>query len=574
MNNKENQNLKTPTKKTSDKEKENEKKENGKEIKEEVAKQKGIIQFQKEENDDMISKKDEQMDKNIELELLRKKHTDINDDTPSVNNKKDSNIYSEKGKYYGYIKPISQIDDTDKAKNYKIEENKNLKKEKGEEKLKEQYYNELKEIKKFEEEINRKEDLIKIKIEKEKYLKNYLPYAKERLREKIESFDINKIKEEENKLIEQEKILSQKEEKLKRKIEFYIPPNSPPLLIGLKNIGSTCYMNATLQCFSNTKKLTEYFLYDYEEDKNKILSNEYYHLLKELWKKENNNKSCNPTSFKKILSKMNNIFSGKEANDSRDLINFLLEKFHKELNEVKNNNSSIISNDISQIDQVNENTMLNLFLKNFGENYNSLISNLFYGISKTKSQCSSCEFVKFNFQIYSFLEFQLQQVNQYFFNNSKRPLFTHDNKNPDIDLYECFEYYSRTDNNEMYCNVCNKKCNLSFSNSLYSGPNYLIIILNRGKGASYECRVKFPKQLNLFNFITTKDLFPYYELYAVICHLGPSSIDGHFVAYCKNRIDNKWYLYNDDKVSICNNTQQYNDGMPYILFYKLIKMNS
>ena len=153
----------------------------------------------------MISEKD---DKNIELELLRKKHTDINDDTPSVNNKKDSNIYFEKGKYYGYIKPISQIDDTDKANNYKIEENKSLKKEKGEEKLKEQYYNELKEIKKFEEEINRKEDLIKIKIEKEKYLKNYLPYAKERLREKIESFD-NKIKEEENKLIEQEKILIQ-----------------------------------------------------------------------------------------------------------------------------------------------------------------------------------------------------------------------------------------------------------------------------------------------------------------------------------------------------------------------------
>ena len=267
MNDKENQNLKTPNKKMSDKEKENENKENGKEIRKENAKQNEIKQFQKDEN----GERDEQMDQKLEFELLRKKHTDISDDTPNENNKKNSNIYFEKGKYYGYIKPISQIDDTDKAKNYKIEENKSLKKEKGEEKLKEKYYNELKEIKKFEEEINRKEDLIKIKIEKEKYLKNYLPYAKERLREKIESFDINKIKEEENKLIEQEKILSQKEEKLKRKIEFHIPPNSPPLLIGLKNIEATCYMNATLQCFSNTKKLTEYFLYDYEEDKNKIL---------------------------------------------------------------------------------------------------------------------------------------------------------------------------------------------------------------------------------------------------------------------------------------------------------------
>ncbi len=33
-----------------------------------------------------------------------------------------------------------------------------------------------------------------------------------------------------------------------------------PILRGLNNIGATCYMNATLQCLSNTKPLTEFFL--------------------------------------------------------------------------------------------------------------------------------------------------------------------------------------------------------------------------------------------------------------------------------------------------------------------------
>ena len=38
-------------------------------------------------------------------------------------------------------------------------------------------------------------------------------------------------------------------------------------------------MNATLQCFSNTSLLTDYFLKSFkykENDKNKIISNEYY----------------------------------------------------------------------------------------------------------------------------------------------------------------------------------------------------------------------------------------------------------------------------------------------------------
>ena len=120
----------------------------------------------------------------------------------------------------------------------------------------------------------------------------------------------------------------------------------------------------------------------------------------------------------------------------------------------------------------------------------------------------------------------------------------------------------------MYCNNCNKLCDALYSSLLYSGPNYLIINLNRGKGAIYECKVIFPSQLNIINYLTFKNGITVYEWYAVICHLGPSSMSGHFVAYCRNRIDNKWYLYNDGIVTLCTRQYQYNDGMPYILFYR------
>ena len=195
-----------------------------------------------------------------------------------------------------------------------------------------------------------------------------------------------------------------------------------------------------------------------------------------------------------------------------------------------------------------------------------------------QSQCKGCNVIKYNFQLYSFLEFPLQQVNQYYYNNGKRPLYTNDGKNPDVDLYECFEYNRKIDlmtgDNQMYCNICNKQCNSTYVTSLYSGPNYLILHLNRGRGAVYECKVIFPERLYLFNYITFRQGVTAYELYAVICHLGPSSMSGHFVAYCKNIIDNQWYLYNDGIVKICTRSQQYTDGMPYILFYRILKSNN
>lgn len=44
------------------------------------------------------------------------------------------------------------------------------------------------------------------------------------------------------------------------KLKFEVMPNAKRGVVGLYNLGNTCYMNSALQCLSNTWPLTKYFL--------------------------------------------------------------------------------------------------------------------------------------------------------------------------------------------------------------------------------------------------------------------------------------------------------------------------
>ena len=361
--------------------------------------------------------------------------------------------------------------------------------------------------------------------------------------------------------------------------------------IGLANIGATCYMNATLQCFSHTTKLTNYYLEP--KKKNFVTSNakkfsrEYYEVIKKLWiKTYNNNKNYySPDRFKNILSQMEPLFQGIAANDSKDLVNFILQTLHSELNAA---NSQIQNNFNHNLNQLDEKSMLNNFLQEYQKNQKSIISDIFFGISETKTECVNCLKLRqmqgysnhryiYNFQIINFIIFPLEEIRKAKYQNNFNIFntFLMGNNNNEVNLYDCFDYYQKVElmsgENEMWCNYC--KCNSPsyYSTSIYSSPEIFILILNRGRGNIYNVILNFSEIIDIGNYVKMKlNNNVIYHLYAIVTHIGPSSMAGHFIAFCKSPIDGKWYKFNDaivDYVGDFNNNVS-NFGTPYILFYE------
>ena len=439
--------------------------------------------------------------------------------------------------------------------------------------------------KKLEKEIKEKEEIM-IKIEK--YLKNN--------NNKIEMIKENKkLKLDNSKLKERIKELEEENEKLKngqKKIiklkikskDKVIFPKTPTL-IGLNNIGATCFMNSTLQCLSQTKELTYYFLN--KDNKDRIINNNialknkddlqlspiYLELIQKLWD-ENGPRSFSPNKFMNTIEKMNPLFKLGQAGDAKDFIIFILEQIHKEL---KSPLSGINQIDIAlnQYDRLNA---FNYFFNDFKKEC-SIISDIFFGFNETTNECLNCKNIYnmnglcnpicYNYGLFNCLIFPLEEV------KNMKNINIQNNLNNTVTIYDCFYYNQKsemfTGENRNYCNICKQLYDSIYTTNIFIGPNNLILILNRGKGNIYNVKLEFSEIIDISQFIMQKDKPQiFYSLYGVITHIGQSGPNAHFVASCKSSIDNKWYRFNDAFVNPITNIQKeiIEFGTPYILFYQ------
>ena len=271
---------------------------------------------------------------------------------------------------------------------------------------------------------------------------------------------------------------------------------------------------------------------------------------------------------------MNPLFEGIAANDAKDLVNFLIMTLHAELNRAPP--EEINMGNLLQ-DQTNKQLMLQNFASNFTKTHQSIISDIFYAMNCNVTQCLNCGVTSYNYQIYFFLIFPLEEVRKFVLMNNGG--FNNNFNTNMVNIYDCFNFdrkiNSMSGDNAMYCNYCKQTCASQMCTNLTTGPEVLIIILNRGKGIEFNVKINFCLDLDLSNYIEFRNTGCQYELVGVITHIGESSMSGHFIAYCKSYWDNKWYKFNDAIVSPVNDfkTEVIDFAMPYLLFYQKKKYN-
>ena len=189
-------------------------------------------------------------------------------------------------------------------------------------------------------------------------------------------------------------------------------------ILGLYNLGNTCYMNCSLQCLSNTKDLLKYFLNNYyqnevnlnnEHGTNGMLLKSYSDLIYEMWLTDI--KKLNPYFFRLSFCLSTHKFANNQQQDAMEFLLILLNNLHEDLNRVREKPYIQIE---QQLEKENDNEASERYWNCYIQRENSIIVALFHGQYKNIIKCGKCSKEKKTYESFINISLPIPEEHNYY----------------------------------------------------------------------------------------------------------------------------------------------------------------
>jgi ubiquitin carboxyl-terminal hydrolase 2/21 len=314
-------------------------------------------------------------------------------------------------------------------------------------------------------------------------------------------------------------------------------------VVGIQNMGNTCYCNSTLQLlrasndwniFCITQDFTTQLQYLSDGDPNKLILLAYQDILKALWSAYKP-AYVRPVGFisevrKAVNGTVYESFGFPVPNDSHEYLVYLLDHFHEAIKTDEEHKQIEIPADIDRHQRM-QIMAINAW-NNFLSKNSSEIVRCFFGMMRKTVVCFNCKNATYQWEL---------------FNSIKIPCEGHT-----IQEWIGKEVNEVTDIEAYRCDNCHGRHPAKKYSHLWKLPSNLFVTIHRFNFNGHKNMTTCPyngSNLSFTEFYAEEsdDVFRFrnFELRAISDHHG-THMGGHYTAQFKHPISQEWWWFDDE----------------------------
>ena len=340
---------------------------------------------------------------------------------------------------------------------------------------------------------------------------------------------------------------------------------------GLRNLGNSCFMNATIQCLAACFPLARYFTSGKFKDNinpnnpigyKGIIAVKFANLLRDM--SSDDNSVVAPNDLRNAIGKFRPEFASGNQEDAQELLVFVLDALHEDLND---NASKPQLRALTDEEEAYRETLpvakvSEIEWSRYCHKNKSIIVSLLQGQYQSRLKCATCGHTSTTYNAFTTLSLPIP-------------------KRPRVTLDDCVNEFCKTELMEgadsWHCTKCKTLRKASKKLSIARVPDVLLIHFKRfeSKGP-WRDKINTPVDFQQRGLDMTQYIDPglrgnqpgraIYDLFGIVYHRG-SMEGGHYTAVATADASKAWTLFDDSRVAPMP-SGDIDQRAAYLLFYQ------